>query len=232
MAKVLKWEDETNPGQSSGNKREYLKIESNIEYRLRPVEYPVEFERFYNRDSDGKLYSAIAGPADECPIRNKYDMIPNKRYAMNMIDRSDGVLKIVEFPFTVYKELKTWGVNRQNEPGGKDGTDFLIKKTGSGQKGTKWSCKAVKDVRSAPWTGADKEAIEGNGGLYKLREIYAATPADRIEERLGLVVGSAPSEEPKVDSVNTVDNDLGVGGVDPGFGEDNSGEESVVDIGF
>jgi len=224
MARVLKWDDATGTGGGTGNQREYLRIEPNIEYRLRPVGFPVEFERFYVRDSEGKLHSAIAGKPDECPIRNKYELEPTKRYAMNMIDRADCKLKIVEFPFTVYQEMKKWGKNTHQEPGGKNGNDFLIKKTGSGIKGTKWHCEANPDSLNTPWTQEDKKILdkESGGGVYDLREIYAATPIDKIEEKLGLVVGhSGPVEEGNVDSVNTVENDLEDGGVDSDFVDNN-----------
>lgn len=234
MAKLLKWEDETGANQSSTNQREYLRFESNIEYRVRPVLYPVEFERFYNR-VDGKLYSAIAGEPEGCPIRNKYGLEPKIRYAMNVIDRTDGKLKIAEFPFTVYKALKTWKQNTQREPGGKDGTDFIIKKTGSGIKGTKWLCESVQDALKTPWTEEDLKLIDKKrgGSVYNLREVYAATSANEIEERLGLVTVTPETggnvDEVNVDSVDTVeDNFGGEGGVDPDFGDEND----EPDIGF
>ncbi|MHA1169017.1 MAG: hypothetical protein ACTSRU_14405 [Candidatus Hodarchaeales archaeon] len=233
MAKLLKWDDETGANNSSGNQREYLRIEPNIEYRLRPMEYPVEFDRFYNRDTEGKLHSAIAGPKDECPIRNKYSLDPSTRYAMNMIDRSDKKLKIVEFPFTVFQELKKWKKFTQQEPGGKSGTDFIIKKTGSGQKNTRWFCEPVQDVLTTPWTTEDQESVKAAGGYYNLREIYAATPADKIEERLGFVASSTPAvTEAKVDSVNTIENDMNVGGVAPDFGDGNTVGEEVTSMEF
>lgn len=234
MAKLLKWEDETGANQSSSNQREYLRIEPNIEYRVRPVLYPVKFERFYNRDSDGKLHSAIAGNPEDCPVRNKYGLEPKPRYAMNVIDRADGKLKIMEFPFTVYEALKTWKDNTQREPGGKNGTDFVVKKTGSGIKGTKWSCKCVQGITSTLWTEDDLKLIDKKrgGSVYNLREIYAATPTDKVEERLGLVSASPEVDEEvgdvNVDSVDTVEDDFGEGGVDPDFGD----EDGEPDIGF
>ena len=76
--------------------------------------------------------------------------------------------------FCKYKEMT------EKEPGGKEGADFSIERTGSGKINTKYTVKKVKETTLTK----DEIAMIKEKGLYKLQDLFKAVPAEKIESVL------------------------------------------------
>jgi len=173
MSRLVKWNNEVGDNSQSDNRIEYMKLVPSVKHVIRPVGFPVEFWKFFNRTDDG-MRIAIT---DDPQILQRYDLEPSRRYAINVIDRADGQLKVLEFPYTIYQSLCKYKEMTNEDPGGNNGADFSILKTGSGKKGTKYEVKKVKETKFT----REEAAMIKDKGLYKLPELFKAVPADKIE---------------------------------------------------
>jgi len=199
MGRLVKWDNEIgNSGKKDDSRVPFLKLVSGVKCVMRPVGFPVEFYKFFNRTADGMRFAIT----DDPDILQNYDLEPSHRYAINVIDRSDGVLKVLEFPYTIYEALCKYKEMTNEDPGGKNGADFSVSKTGSGKKGTKYEVKKVQETK---FTNDEVKMINGQG-LYPLREIFKALPPEKIENVLfgesGGVVEESDSEETTQDVEN------------------------------
>ena len=191
MAQVVDWnefgEKQKAKAQNSEGKKELKFITMGKKgighsYKLRPVGDIVSFNE-YMIQHDGRWRSAITGDPENCPIRVKHGEKPKEVYAVNVIDRSDGQVKILKGPVSVFKEFHTFWKHRGKNPGGPNGGDFEI--TVTGKKGKDYY--QVEFIEQTPLEQDEVDMLSGN--LYNLENIYKETPADAIEEKL------YPSEE-------------------------------------
>ena len=163
----------------NGDKKvEFLRLESGHSYKVRPLGSPVIFHK-YILQHGGQWRWAICEDPDTCPVKQKHNVEPRERYAVNVLDRADGKIKIMEGPVTVFKVFRTYLEGTGNSPGGPQGADFTIKVVGSGLK-TRYENSLDKRT---PFTDEEKSYIKGEG-LYKLDRIFKSTPAEEIEEKL------------------------------------------------
>ena len=179
---LVDWIDVTgSEGKSKGDNNElrFLRMKAGNTYRVRPLGKPIELWCYWN-EKDGRNRRAICGDPDTCPIQNKYDIKPQLRYAINVLDREDGLVKIMEAPPSVFAELKEWAVGAKANPGGKDGGDFQIKVT-KNKTMTRYSTNFLKQVEITP---EEKTQIESMGGVYPLDKIYKPHTIDEMEQRL------------------------------------------------
>jgi hypothetical protein len=112
---------------------------------------------------------------------------PSERFAILVIDRADGKIKVMEFPKSVFLSIKAWWTATQKNPGGNDGVDWAIQVSGSGKQGTKYTSTPVD---AKPFTSAEKQMIlkvlkdeEGND-TNVLENMFKAHTTDVIEKRL------------------------------------------------
>ncbi len=165
-------------------KANFLKLKPRKEpYIVRLFHKPKLVLRYYNRATNG---SAICGNERTCPIIAKgladsegKPMKPKRRFAINVIDREDGQVKVMEAAEMVFKEFKKFYENNTIDPGGNDGPDFVIKVTGEGIN-TKYDTGFK--MGSKPFTAEEKALLKAN--KYDLDELFKATPADKIEDQL------------------------------------------------
>lgn len=192
MSGAVKWNDigknSKMGSDGEGKQIEFLRLSGGNAYRVRPLGSPVVFFK-YVIQHEGEWRWAICEDPDTCPARKKHNVEPRERYAINILDRADGKIKVMEGPVTVFKSFRTYFENTNNSPGGPDGADFIINVKGSGLK-TRYDVNADKRT---PFTDAEKEYIR-NEGLYKLDRIFKATPEDEIED---VLFGSSTKDEEK-----------------------------------
>lgn len=177
MATQLSWGKLGDSNQRSGGKVNNLKLDVGVT-KVRFIGEPVEFHKYF---LNGK--SAVTADPKTCPIKLKYGIDPTTRYAINVIDRRDGQLKVLECPITVLKPVNAWGEMASRDPGGDNGVDFGIKVEGIG-KSRKYSPVPLGD---SPLTEAEKKMIKEIGGTdqgYDLSKLYKAVPEAEIEGRL------------------------------------------------
>lgn len=127
---------------------------------------------------------------------------PSKRYAINVIDRADGKLKILEKGPSVFKHFYAYKVDCNNDPSGKEGPDFIITVSiPKGDDGLPNKLKTeytVTHLERAPFTKEDMKVIcevdeSGNivkdektgkakSKLFPLLDIYKSTSADKMKQ--------------------------------------------------
>ena len=126
---------------------------------------------------------------------------PSKRFAVNVIDRADGKLKVLEKGPQVFKAFAAYKAATDIDPSGAEGPNFAITvKVPKGDNGEPNIMKteySVVALEKAPLTDEDKKVVcklDENGeivkddkgkpvsNLYQLRDIYKSTPAEKIQE--------------------------------------------------
>ncbi len=192
MNGVIDWGDFTpnSSGGSTGDRPEFLWLKSGNTYTVRPVAKPVIFYKYFYRHADGELRTAICEDPSTCKVRmaHKDELeTPGERFSILVIDRADGKLKIMEFPKGVFLSIKEWWTNTQQNPGGNNGVDWAISKTGAGKTGTKYK---TTSLLPAPFTAEEQQMVlaiikdsEGNNSNY-LENIYKAHTTEVIEQKL------------------------------------------------
>jgi hypothetical protein len=174
MAEVKSWSDVSNETarNNKGGIRN-LKLESGQEYQVRFIGPPVKFHKYFVA---GK--SAICSDPETCSVRKKYNIEPGVRYAVNVLNRKDGQLYLVEVPPSVLKPVSAWGKRRQTDPGGVNACDFSISVTGQ-KKMTRYE---VVPLDITPLTAEEQEYCKQN--VYDLNKLFKATPDNEIEAKL------------------------------------------------
>jgi len=178
-----------NKNDKANSNVKYLKLEPGRSYRVRPVFKPHVFYKYFIERPQGGFGQAITDNPDNCAITKKYGEKPKMRFAVNVIDRADGSLKVLEGPITILKQFSNWASETGTDPGSKDGGEFSIRVEcpGNDRKKTKYM---VSFINYAPFADAEKAMIKE--GMYNLEDIYRATSQDKIEEKL---YGSDGEEE-------------------------------------
>ena len=179
---IVDWKEVDPPKAASGDKRQivFKRLTSGQSHVVRPVHKPMAVYKYYVNEG-GKTKSAIVADPEVCPVREKHpDLKPSLRYAINVIDREDGELKVLEGPPTVFRAFRKWYEKTSKAPGGEKGGDFGIDVEGKGLK-TKYDCQFVE---STPFTEEELNMIKKDPGLYKLPDIYKPHSPEDIERIL------------------------------------------------
>lgn len=186
MSTVIDWNN-TGP-QGGGQKGDIrnLKLESEKRYEIRFVGHPIQFYTYFNEVT---RKSARVKDAKDNPIFKKYGIEAKIRYAANVLDRADGLCKVMEFPQSVYNDVRDWGVLRKSDPGGKAGCNFAIGVTGQKKK-TRYKTVGL-DI--TPFTEAEKEYLRAN--MYDLAKLYKPYNEDEVDAHLGYAGGGQPAKE-------------------------------------
>ena len=181
-------------GEKSGNGAKYLKLEAGKSYRIRPVFKPHIFYKYFVERPQGGFGQAITDTPDTCVIRKKYGEQAKQRFAVNVIDRADGIIKVLEGPISILKQFSTWASETGTDPGSKDGGEFAIRVEcpGNDKKKTRY---VVSFINYAPFTDEEKALIK-SGAMNDLETLYKATAQEQIEAK---VYGS-DDEEPSSQS--------------------------------
>jgi len=169
-----------NGGQDNRPKTEYMDMTKPGDYKLRLVGPHVKCRKHFKpyratvQDNEKSQDPAwVAG------------FMPGKRFAINVIDRADGKLKILEKGASVFKHFANYKSVFGEDPAGKNGPDFLIKvtvpKLPNGEPNKLKTEYTVTHLKEAPFT-ADEVKMIKEKGLWPLLEIYKSTPADKMKE--------------------------------------------------
>lgn len=178
MPDIVEWSDfASQDANRNNNGIRNLKLVSGQPATVRFVGNPLKYSKYFVNNR-----SAICADPEHCSVRAKYNIDPNTRWVVNVLDRDEKVpanrLKLLDVPPSVLKPVSNWMKARKADPGGKGGCDFLIEKTGAGTK-TRYS---VTPLDVTPFTDEEKEYIKAN--IYDLAKLHKAVPDNEIEERL------------------------------------------------
>ena len=174
---------------SDGDRLSFLWLKSGSTYKVRFVAKPVIFYKYFHRDENGVLRTAICEDPGACPVKVSHPELetPGERFASLIIDRADGELKVMEFPKSVFIQVKAWWTATQQNPGGNEGVDWAISVTGTGKKGTKYAATATL---ATPFTNDEKVAIlavikdENGADTEYVQNIFKPNSVEQIEKKL------------------------------------------------
>ncbi len=188
MAEGSTWADiaRTESQRGRGGDINNLRLVSGNNYNVRFVGDPVKFDKYFINNK-----SAITDGGEKCIIRQKFNIEPNTRYAVNVIDRADAKLKVLEIPPSVLKPVIAWWKARKHDPGGDNGCDFNIDIMGQ-KKNTRYT---VTPLDITPFTADEQAMIEKEA--RDLKKLYKPVPQSEIEARLfgGVAQNSAPVQQ-------------------------------------
>jgi hypothetical protein len=102
---------------------------------------------------------------------------PQVRFAIHVIDRKDGQLKILDASKTLFKEFYSFMQVNKIDPTGKTAPDFTIIVS---KNGPKKEVKASAKRADSPLTKEEVEMIMAN--KVDLKQIYKATSLQKIQE--------------------------------------------------
>ena len=183
----------------------FIKIVSGSPVRVRPLLSAVNFFK-YVVPHGGGFRSAICGNPETCPIFTKHDIQPQDRYAINVIDRADGEIKILEGSFNVFGQFHEYFKHTGINPGKGQGADFVISATGEGLM-KRYKCEFADRTTLTP---AEREMIKTEKP-YNLERIFKVTPPEEIEAKLfGEQVqkkAAAPAAPTETDLMDGFDDD-------------------------
>lgn len=185
--------------ENGGNKAKvnYLKLDKKVHFR--PIGQVIEFYKFFVDLPGGKSRSFVVEEEDK---QKAQDMIlqitgeevkPNLRFAINVIDRTDSQVKVLEGGLMIFSVFSEWKQNNEIHPGSKDGHDWFITPNGSG-KSRKYT---VTPGKQTPITKEEAAKLKEVNGTYSLEEVFKAISLDKMSEILsGSSGGSNASSSP------------------------------------
>lgn len=205
-------------GGSKFPKAEFMSFAKPGNYKIRLVGSFVKFRRHW------KPYKAITHDSlrDVDPAW-KAGFFPKRRFAINVIDRGDGKLKIMEQGPTIFKAFSDYKeANTGIDPAGKDGPDFTITvkiPMKDGKPDVMYKQYGVVAGNQTPLTGDEKKmlckldekgnVIRGEDGkpvsnLWDLKKIFKPTSAEKMSD-MWASLSDAAKKPPKRKDVDDDD---------------------------
>jgi len=228
--KVIDWDG---VGENSGsnqkgdeNRPQFMKLTPG-KYQVRLLGTPINFHKFVVQGNDGRWRSVVPEDVENNPVVQNHNLKPSERYAINVIDRADGEIKILEAGITVFRTFREFYKATERNPGASaKGADFSIAVQGAGRN-KRYNTSFVKN---SPLTDEEIAMIKERGGLNKLMEMksYTPVPNDKIEEMLFGIPGQGNTENTE-STVSTASTE-GLGSAVPtndvsGFTQEDLGDE-------
>ena len=176
-----------------GEKVDFMKLQ-NGQNQFRIVGKPSLIDIHWEKGIDGQSKKVIC-PGAGCPIC-KVGHTPQIRYQVQVIDRADGKVKVLEGGPTIFNAIKNYAVDP--DFGDPTSYDFKIKKEGSGRE-TKYTVIAAP--KRTELTAAEKEMVANAKSLAEVNKIK--TIDEIVQMGLEVLTGS-------------------VGDLDDGFGDSDS----------
>lgn len=165
-------------------KPEWLRIEDEV--KIRPIGQAVEFVKIFVKTPQGNR-SVIVDPEDAdravalLTAEVGYEVRGNNRFAMNVIDRADGRIKIFEGGMQIFGYWGKWQNTTQIHPGSREGYDWQItsEKTGPNPENKKYTPMPIKQtaITTEEWEVINKKKTE-----YTLAEVYKSCPLETVVE--------------------------------------------------
>lgn len=183
-------------GSEGGNQKKFLKFESGKTHVFRPLGGGVEFYKFFVNTEKGKRTIIVDLPDKDkaAELLSKHfgrEITPQHRYAINVLDREDGQVKILEGGHSIFKFFAKWSKLNQQLPGSQAGGDWAIDVQGDGLQRR----YTTGFMRPAPLSQEETKRIKEKKEMYSLKEVYKSTAVNEI---VGKITGEPASAEASV----------------------------------
>lgn len=178
MASIVDWNslggEESKGKGSGGGKTKFLRFESGKMYTVRPVGRAFEFFKFFVKPTNRSVVVETEDVDAAAALLSEefgQEFKPQHRYAINVIDREDNVIKIMEGGQQIFKQFALWAKGNQTHPGGMGGGDWLVQVDGDGLN-RKYNAQCI---RPAPLSDEEMNRVKNSGEVYDLESFYAGT---------------------------------------------------------
>lgn len=170
--------NEERAAQRNEKRTEWMKFPKPGTYQVRLVGPFVEFHR-HNKPFDGERVITNIKYKEQDPAWQA-GFYPRQTFAIHIIDRADGKLKILEKGNSVFRAFSTYKKVNDINPAGKEAPDFSINvEWPDGNKfQAKYTVTALAKIKGL----SDEEVALWQSGKAPLNEIYKSTPLAKIQE--------------------------------------------------
>jgi len=217
MATEVDWNSNVFNGTGGKGKTNFLKFSPGKTVIFRPVGKAVTFAKFFVNGRSVVVDIADKDKAQEILSQEAGQEVTGTiRYAINVIDREDNKIKVLEGGNSIFKQFANWAKAANTHPGGNGGGNWTITAEGSGQN-RRYNTTFVKNV---PFTADEVKRLKNESEdkeLYTLKDIFKATPVSEVvqkaygERKAG---GGNAGSEPEPESAPQGGDDLGFAGGD------------------
>lgn len=169
----------------SGEGASYIKLQPG-ENRMRIVGLPYETEIHWEETIDGSKKRIVCLGVG-CPIC-KVGHVPQKKYQVLVIDRTDNKLKILEGGNSIFKQIKDYAMDP--DYGDPSKYDIKIKKEGSGRE-TRYTVVAAP--KKSDLTSEEQALLDGAKSLSEINK--PKTLEELAQMNLRVLDASAGSDD-------------------------------------
>ena len=192
----------------SGGKILFYRFGPNTTLICRPIGNGVEFFKFFPPEGDVKSVVVNKHDADTAErLLSEHigrPVQPQHRFAINIIDRADGQVKVLEGGKSILNRFASWSkANACNGPGSSGGGDWQIKSTGEG-KARRYE---VDYLRATSVSGEEKAAIKESGQVADLETVFKGVALEDLLEKVYSVTPETASESTSNDAFGAVSDD-------------------------
>jgi len=182
MATEVDWDSFGGTGDKG--KTRFFKFNDGETIEVRPIGKVVEFAKFFIKTPDGSrsVVVDVKYATEAADILSKsagQEVRWSHRYAVNGIDRKDGVVKVLEGGKTIFKYFAAWAKRHNAPPGSAAGGDWEITATGKGLNRE----YTTQFLGPKPVSESERAKITANGGAYTLLDVFKTTPMEELIER-------------------------------------------------
>lgn len=158
-------------------------------YKFRLLGSPVSYYKYVFQV--GTKWKSVITIEQENSVLNNYNLKPKETFAINVLDRSDGKIKILEGPRSIFSKFDDYYKATEQPPGGPLGADFSIQVTG--KKGKDFYVTEIVKGKVA-FTEVEK-AMLNKVGLFNLQKIFKITPEDKLAEIVAALEATPSQQE-------------------------------------
>lgn len=170
-------------GKGAGRgKTRFIRFEPGKTVEVRPLGKAVEFYKFFIPETQRSVVVDLDDGTKAAELLTQHagkEIKPSHRFAMNVIDRADNLVSVLEGGRSVFKYFAAWAKRAKSHPGGQNGGNWTIEATG--QKLNREYTTTY--IGPAPISDKERAAIEAAGGLYVLQDVFKACPLENLIER-------------------------------------------------
>jgi len=191
-----------------GRPLNFLKFTDNSTHIVRPVGAAYAYWRFWYKaarkyiiakvivDEEGKV---IESNLEE--LKELLDCDPEQRFAMNVIDRADNQIKILQGPMNMAQDFAEVAQHSGNSPGGSNGGDWKITSKGAG-KSRRYHCnftgpQPFSQEELARIKNPDKEKNE----WYVLEQVFKPSDMEYVHKLVNAQDEPASADVPSTSDV-------------------------------
>jgi len=183
------WDDfsaDDNKGGNNGNgdgeqrRARYMQFKEARDYRIRLVGSHVKFRRHWQPFPKGTRVITHSSYRDDDPAWAA-GFWPKETFAIHVIDRDDGQLKILEKGKQIFGAFAEYKRINDIDPAGKEAPDFVIKVERPNPKDVRnTTYTVVATAKATPLT--EEEYKMAKDEAWPLPQMYKSTPLDKIKE--------------------------------------------------